>query len=173
MNAMQETPKSEKKGWWASIPTPVKVLGVLASPIVMIGVIALLPSLSEPTLTREDFDAALAKWKEHGPKTYEMTIDFRGYDTQYDYQVEVAEGKIARLVKNGAEIPTGSDDKQWSIDAQMELIAKDLEERIAGANNATLVAEFHPKYGYPVFYQRQEYGSPVNYKYRITSFTPK
>ncbi len=161
------------------ISPPLVIAGLLVLPVLMIGVIALLPRESEPRLTRSEVEAALARWKSEGVDTYGMEIDFYSSTQPVTFKVEVEKGEVVQLTRNDTPVAQRSTWAAWSVNGQFEKIQEDLEKQENDAFNVKqgvdvqLYASFDPRYGYPMRYQRLARGNPDNYRWEVKRFTPQ
>jgi uncharacterized protein DUF6174 len=129
-----------------------------------------------PPMTRADFEAAVARWQQHGPKDYSMTVELGGRQS----------GTMAVTVRNREPISVKRDGvptpertwPYWTIDGLFEIIRQDLEgldqpERAFGVNDVSQLvqqAEFDAELGYPRRYRRAVKTTGDAIEWEITDF---
>jgi hypothetical protein len=130
-----------------------------------------------PTLSREAFTAAVARWKEKNPKHYDMQVVFTGGQTG-TYQVEVRHGEVTRLVRDGQPLNRGAAWKLWTVSGMFEILEADLARmenpaEHPGLGEVQISAEFDGQWGYPRRYRQiQLGGKQATSEWQITQFSP-
>jgi len=137
------------------------------------------PSADEPEVTRDEYNAAVKKWRDADVKNYDIQLYLSGRGNQYsDVIVEVRNGRVERALYNG-KVENKAMQDSWSVENQFRYILEDLDKAedpnkgFAAQKNVriTLHAVFDPKYGYPDYYFRQAHGaSPLHQKWKVQSF---
>lgn len=164
-----------KKGWGPWAAAAGVLLGLATVAVISIRNSSNLP----PRLAREDFDAATARWKSAGLKSYDMDVELSGRQR----------GRIHVEVRNGRPTSMSIDDhvprrrstwETWTVDSMFDFVDAELQGREHPAEffnvsgDATIVqrAAFDAKYGVPSAYQRQILGTPLEISWKVTDFTP-
>ncbi len=183
---LPEPAKSHSPAKPAKAPPRIKPLYVLGAfclaSVVVIG-FQLLTAGSRgegAPLRRDEYDAALKLWEAKRPANYDVDAEFFSNNMPVDIHLEVRGGKIAVMTKNGARVAQESRRAEWSVDRMMQTIGQDLHTQedpnldfdVRAGVRVELKAEFDKEYGYPKLYRRLATGSPINYSYDITRFTP-
>ncbi len=126
-----------------------------------------------PTLTPEDFDAAVQKWRDNKPESYEITVQVTGrqpgtYHVQVRNRVAESASLDARPLRNRRTLGT------WAVNGMFETIRRDL------VNNAKhgyllLRADFDPQLGFPSRYERIEVrtGAHDALQWEVIEFKPE
>ena len=113
-----------------------------------------------PAMTEADLDAAVARWKSHGPSNYEMSIEVSGRQNG-SIHVVVKDGRPESVERNGVLTPERTWN-YWTVEGMFGTIRTDLEgldqpERAFGEKDVSQLvqqAEFDPELGYPRRYRR-------------------
>ncbi len=131
-----------------------------------------------PPLSREAYSAAVARWNAKSVHSYDMQAVFSGGQPG-EYDVEVRDGKVTRLVRDGEPLPDrGVARKYWTIPGMFEILEMDLARLEQSAQNAAgaelrISAEFDEDWGYPRRYRQiQLEGKQVTSEWQITRFSP-
>jgi hypothetical protein len=132
-----------------------------------------------PTLTRSEFDAAVARWSEHGPRDYDMDITVTGNQPGVVH-VEVRDGQPTAMTRDGVSPRQRRTWFPWTVLGQFDTIEFELDAATApqgtfgGQPGSQLVlrAEFDPRYGYPRRYQRIVMGQQMDAGWEVTRFMP-
>lgn len=132
---------------------------------------------SVPILTPDALAAAEKRWAELGPSSYDVDLELQGTQAG-TIQVEVRQGEVTRMIRNGRQPSQRRTWYYWSIPGQFETIAVDLDHAanpeqgfgVPAGSAAVLRAEFDPQYGYPRFYQRILLGTPIHVEWKVTRF---
>ncbi len=132
-----------------------------------------------PELTEASFQAAQRRWDERGPQSYDMDLTIEG-NRPGPVHVEVREGKVTHMTRDGVEPKQRRTWDVWSVPGQFETIGLELDkaadpvEGFAAPAGSRMVqrALFDPQYGYPVKYRRIILGSNLELHWRVTKFVP-
>ena len=151
-------------------------LGLLAALITVVGV-ALVMRRSRPQLTEAVYQAAVERWDKHGPRSYDLDLELSG-NRPGKIHVEVRDGEVVHMTRDGIEPKQRRTWDYWSVPGQLETIGQELDMARDPANsfkskNVTgmvLWAEFDPKYGYPLVYDRVVLGGDFEVHWRVARF---
>jgi hypothetical protein len=132
-----------------------------------------------PRLTREDFEAAQARWKDKAPGSYDLDIVVAG-SRPGTVHVEVRGGAVTAMTRDGVAPSQRRTWDVWTVEGQFDVIALELaaasepEADFGGAKGSQLVlwAIFDPEYGYPRRYRRVIIGSPQEADWETMRFNP-
>jgi hypothetical protein len=130
-----------------------------------------------PRLTREAYEAAAERWDANGPASYDLDLVIEGRRTGLVH-VEVRHGEITRMTRDGLEPRQKRTWYYWSVSGQFDTIEQELHmaespARSFGATGAAEVmmwAEFDPKYGYPLRFDRVVLGADLETHWKVTRF---
>jgi hypothetical protein len=129
-----------------------------------------------PEITIATLDAAEELWNKRGPASYRMGIAVGGRQPG-PVEIEVRDGRITRMTRNGVTPQQERTWEYWTVPAQFETIREDLDsaQREGGfgapAGTKTIIrASFDPNLGYPLRYQRMVLGTDLNLDWTVTSF---
>lgn len=130
-----------------------------------------------PPLSRERFDAALARWQANGPENYDIEISVSGPQAG-TYRAEVRLGEATALFHDGVKLTRQRVFPTWSVPGMFGTIRRDLENvEAVESGTATestpqleLRAQFHSEYGYPEEYHRHQWGTNVDVTWQVTEF---
>jgi hypothetical protein len=132
------------------------------------------PSL--PPLTAPALQAAEARWREHGPASYNLDVSITGRQSG-QFHVEVRDGKVTACTRDGIT-PRPHTWDTWSVDGQFDTLARELEgaadpQKVYGAPAGADVrqgAQFDAEFGYPLRYERHVFGADLPIGWRVTRF---
>lgn len=155
----------------------VAALGGLLGLAATMGVLLLLARGSAPPLTVDALQAAQSRWNAAGIASYNLELELVGSQAG-KIQVEVRDGQVTRMVRNGYQPSQTRTWYYWSVPGQFETIEIDLEaakdpERgfgVAPGTRAVLRGEFDEQLGYPKFYQRILLGTGIHVEWKTTKF---
>lgn len=133
-----------------------------------------------PELTEAALDAAIQRWQENGPDSYDLEIEIEGQRPGI-VTVEVRGGVVTRMTRDGQ---TPSQQRTWSvwavpgmfdtIERELELAADPEGEMNAPKNTRLwLRCQFDAKYGYPAQFHRAVFGGGPEVLWRVTHFEAK
>lgn len=133
-----------------------------------------------PQLTRESFDAAVARWAEHGPDDYDLDVVVQG-NQPGKIHVEVRGGQVTAMTRDGNTPSQRRTWDYWSVPGQFDMIQIELDSQtdprgqFAGTSGQQLVlwADFDPQYGYPRRYHRVLLGAQQDMQWDVIRFEPK
>jgi len=131
-----------------------------------------------PTLTDAALKAAQARWKQHGPHNYTISIELRGAQPGMIH-VEVQNDEVAATTRDNRVPPKWTWDT-WSVPGMFDTLDQDLQiaedpaQQIQASPGTKwqLRCEFDPEFGYPRRYHRLVTGGPEVY-WRVTEFEPR
>ena len=130
-----------------------------------------------PAVTTEDLRAAIARWRAHGPRDYDLVVETSGKQTGR-YEVRVREGQPVAARRNGLDLKR-REASYWTVPSLLDVIQHDLkfvDDPQRGFNappgsTVILRAEFDPELGLPRSYQRSILGQASDdIQWRIAEF---
>jgi Family of unknown function (DUF6174) len=162
-------------------PAPL-MLGVaigLAAAILAVLVYAVATRDAPPRLTEEAYLAAVKRWDAHGPASYDLDLELAG-NRPGKIHVEVRDGQVVHMTRDGVEPGQERTWYYWSVPGQFDTIAQELEmarDPVASfksprATQMVIWAEFDPRYGYPLKYDRTVLGTDYEIHWKVTRFEP-
>ncbi len=159
---------------------PLHILGAVCLVSAAMIVIGTLTRREDPPLTRPDYDAALARWQAKRPASYDLDLYFYSQNAPVDIHLEVRNGQAVALTKNGVRMAQASRREEWTIERLLQQIGDDLRIQedpnldfdVKPGVQVKLQAKFDETFGFPTLYSRLAHGSPVQYSYKVKSFTP-
>jgi hypothetical protein len=151
----------------------------LALVLVVVLVISILRRERVPRLTPEEFEAAAQRWDTNGPASYNLDLELSG-TRPGTIHVEVRDGRAVRMTRDGVEPRQERTWYTWTVPGQFDTIAQELEmaRDPAGsfdspkATQVIIWAEFDPRYGYPLRYDRVVLGADFETHWRTVRFEP-
>jgi hypothetical protein len=154
-------------------------LGLLAGVGLMLVAIAIFRDPT-PELTVADYEAAVRRWDAHGPGSYDLDLDLEG-NRPGKIHVEVRQGKITHMTRDGIEPRQKRTWEYWSVPGQLDTIGQELEKagnpaegfQTPPGSRMVQRAVFDPQYGYPIRYQRIILGSNLEIRWQVTRFVPR
>jgi hypothetical protein len=152
------------------------VLGaILGSAVGLIGVFGAMVYFNRdqlPLMKAADFEAAAARWNEHGPANYDLDLE-GNFDLKGRLRVLVRNRKVTAMTLDGRAEPERLWD-YYSVPGLLGIIRDDLDRNArADAKPENLVvqqAEFDPEFGYPRRYQRSGASAGQGGDWRIVRF---
>lgn len=130
-----------------------------------------------PRLERDTLEAAMARWRERGPASYDLDVVISGRQSG-DFHVEVRAGRVTACSRNGIA-PRPHTWETWTVEGQFDTLQRELDgaadpERIYGAPGAEArqLALFDGELGYPLRYERHVLGADLGIAWRVTRFSP-
>ena len=153
------------------------VLGAAATIAVALAVAVLMLRGSTPPLTRGSFDAALARWGENGPASYDLDL-VQSAGQSGVIHVEVRDGAVTAMTRDGVAPKQRRTWDYWSVPGLSQIIRDDLDKAHPPRKNETpanlvLRAAFDPQYGYPQRYERIDLTARHETRWDVTRFTPR
>lgn len=131
-----------------------------------------------PLLTADSLAAAEARWREAGPKSYQLSVEILGRQPGI-VELTVRDGEVTRMTRDGRAPDQRRTWAAWTVPSQFDMLHLELEhegdsKRFYGApaGQAIVKAEFHPRYGYPIRVRRQVIGANLEMEWRVTRFAP-
>ncbi len=155
------------------------LLGIVVGGIGSVVVLAIRNRDALPMMKANDYRAALARWKEHGPKSYDLDMDV-GMSLNGRMHLEVRDGAVTKLTLDGKPLQPRLGE-YWSINGLFEIIGLDTERNEAAVKNGESLyslpvaqqAKFDPNNGIPLEYRRREESSGQAGQWKIVSFQPR
>lgn len=152
---------------------------VMGAAIALIALLALAIAARQgaaPTVTTEDLRAALARWRQHGPRDYDLAVVVSGAQTGR-YEVRVRDGRPIAAQRDGRELNRRTA-TYWTVPGLFDVIQHDLkyvDDPQRGFNappgsTVILRAEFDPDLGLPRSYQRSILGQASDVQWRVAEF---
>jgi hypothetical protein len=160
-------------------PAPL-VLGVGIGVVVALVAIlayAMLTRHNPPRLTESDFQAAVKRWETSGPASYDLELELTG-NRPGKIHVEVRDGEVVRMTRDGVEPKQQRTWYYWSVPGQFDTIEQELgmardpaaSFKSPQATQMVIWAEFDPKSGYPLKYDRVVLGTDFEIHWKVTRF---
>jgi hypothetical protein len=139
------------------------LMGIGAGLIVMLIVMRQATYDPTPSLSPEQFYAALEYWKAHKIPSYDIEVKVTGPQAA-TYRVEVRDGEAIAARRNGQLLLSQRTFGTWSIPGMFSTISRDVEaiEQAAAEHKQRpliLRAAVNAQYGYPERYRRIDNGS--------------
>ena len=171
-----EPPPAARRGTRARPLLLGMSLGLLAALITVVGV-ALVMRRNRPQLTEAVYQAAVERWDQHGPRSYDLDLELSG-NRSGKIHIEVRAGEVVHMTRDGIEPKQRRTWDYWSVPGQLETIGQELEMARDPANSfkskavtgMVMWAEFDPQYGYPLVYDRVVLGGDFEVHWRFTRF---
>lgn len=172
--------KDSQKNRLHSSRTRPLVLGMALGLIAALAVIAvamIATRRNTPRLTQAAYEAAVERWKKNGPADYELDLDLSG-NRPGSIHVEVRGGEVVHMTRDGVEPQQRRTWDYWSVPGQLETILQELEMardpagsfKMPGVTGMVMWAEFDPKFGYPLSYDRVVLGGDFEVHWKVTRF---
>jgi hypothetical protein len=160
-----------------ALPLMLGIAGGLGIAAVGFLVYAILASDRAPRLTREAYEAAVKRWDEQGPASYNLDLELTG-NRPGVVHVEVRDRQAVRMTRDGVQPRQERTWFYWTVPGQFDTMAEELEmaENPAKAFNSTAAtqmviwAEFDPQLGYPLRYDRVVLGTDFEIHWRVKQF---
>lgn len=132
-----------------------------------------------PLLTAESLAAAESRWREAGPKSYQLSVEIRGRQPGV-VEMTVRDGEVTEMTRDGRAPEQRRTWSAWTVPSQfdmlhLELVHEQNSEQGFGAppgSQAIVKAEFDPRFGYPRRVRRQVLGANLDMEWRVTRFAP-
>lgn len=152
---------------------------VLGTAMVLIALLVLAIAArrgAAPTVTTEALRAAIARWRERGPRNYDLVVVTSGRQTG-SYEVQVRDGQPTAAQRNGRDLKR-REATYWTVPGLLDVIQHDLkyvDDPVRGFNapagsTVILRAEFDPELGLPRTYQRSILGQQSDIEWQLTKF---
>ncbi len=160
-------------------PAPL-ILGIalgLAIVLVIVLVGAILTRDSTPRLTAADYETAVARWDANGPDSYDLDLVLTG-NRPGAIHVEVRDGQVVHMTRDGVEPKQERTWYYWTVPGQFDTIGQELEMardpadsfKSPEATGMVMWAEFDPRFGYPLKYDRVVLGTNFEIHWHVTRF---
>jgi hypothetical protein len=154
--------------------------GILAGALVAIAALLVylrMTSDRAPRLTREAYEAAVARWDAQGPADYNLDIELTGNRPSLIH-VEVRNRQAVHMTRDGVQPRQERTWFYWTVPGQFDTIAEELEMaenpakafNAPGATQVVIWAEFDPRLGYPLRYDRVVLGTDFEIHWKVTRF---
>lgn len=155
-------------------------IGILLGVVVVLMVTAMVLLLRSggtlPILTETRYNEAYERWQSHGPASYDLEVAVGG-DQPGTIKVQVRDGRVTDMTRNGVRPRRKSTWDYWSVPGQFDVIGVDLETAAkAGqpqSSRLVLRARFDPKLGYPAQYQRIDLDTRHEGAWEVTRFVAR
>ena len=118
-------------------------------------------------LTPQDFDAARERWRQQGPRDYDLTIAQTGARAG-TIEVEVRDGEVTAMTVDGTTPSQRRTWYYWSVPGMFDVLERDLEA--AEAEQLLLRADFDPATGYPRRYERAMFRTRQQTQWEVVRF---
>ena len=130
-------------------------------------------------LTRADWDAARARWRNASIRGYIIEIETRGLRPAL-HRVVVAQGKVVERTTDG-ELAPARVHGTWSVDGMFDTLDMELRNRanpkipygVDSADQVVTRVVFDKKYGFPRSYLRHVLGRTGSIEWVVKSFEPR
>jgi hypothetical protein len=130
-----------------------------------------------PTVTAADLRAALARWRQQGPRDYDLVVVVSGAQTGR-YEIQVRDGQPIAANREGRPLNRRTA-SYWTVPGLFDVIQHDLkyvDDPVRGFNApagsaVVLRAEFDAELGFPRRYQRSILGQSSDIDWRVTEFS--
>lgn len=148
---------------------------VLALGVMLVLAIAARRSAA-PSVTSEALRAAIARWRQHGPRDYDMVVEVSGAQTGR-YEVRVRDGGPIAGNRDGRPLNRRTA-TYWTVPGLFDVIQHDLKYvddpqrgfNAPAGSTVILRAEFDPELGLPRTYQRSILGQSWDIEWQVTEF---
>jgi hypothetical protein len=148
--------------------------GVSVAAVVTLAGLFFLARGTTPQVTEESLAAAMARWDEHGPRSYRLELLVSG-SRGGPVLVEVRDGEAVSLTRDG-RTPARHTWEYWTVPGQFEAIELELTGDpqamfgVPSRSDVILRAEFDPQLGYPRKYQRHVLGKSLEIGWEAVRF---
>lgn len=130
-----------------------------------------------PPLTAEALQAAHERWRERGPKHYQMNVSVTGSQAER-YRVEVREGSPVEVTRNEGLPVKRATWSYWTVDGLLGVLDHDLrfvEDPVRGfgarpGSAVVLRARFDDETGVPLDYERVILSPASQMRWTVTDF---
>jgi hypothetical protein len=130
-----------------------------------------------PLLTEQSLAAAQERWDQSGVKSYMMDIEISGQRAG-DVHVEVRNGVVTKLARDGRAPRERRTWDVWSVPGQFDMLERGLkiaadpagELQAPRAAQVVVRASFHPQLGYPIAFSQVMLGGGPEFGWRIVRF---
>lgn len=172
---MPEPPRSLRDRHPLAFGAAVGLGGVSIVAIVLFIVIAAVRR--QPQLTSAVYEAAAARWDANGPASYDLDLELTGRRPG-KIHVEVRDGEITHMVRDGVEPKQKRTWYYWSVPGQFDTIEQELEMAkdpvvsygAPSAESVVLWAKFDPQFGFPRQFDRIVMGADLEIHWKVTHF---
>jgi hypothetical protein len=130
-------------------------------------------------LTAGGLDAAEARWREAGPRDYDLAVSVRGAQSG-EHRIEVRGGRVVAMTTGGAPV----DPRvwpYWSVEGLFRFLRDELGARdrareahdAEGSAQVVLRVAFDGKLGYPRRFLRHVLGGRPGIEWEVTGLVPR
>jgi hypothetical protein len=130
---------------------------------------------SMPLVTEEAYEQASARWDAEGPQSYRLELVVEG-DQSGRVLLEVEQGRVTSMLRDGVAPRDRRTWDAWSVPGQFDWIQQDMDRsKLAvkeGRTGLQLLAEFDPRWGFPVRYRRFDLDSGHFVGWEVVRFEP-
>jgi hypothetical protein len=128
-----------------------------------------------PELTRESLQAAQQRWRQNGPKNYDLDVVLSGSQSG-QIHVEVRNGEITGMTRNGMTPKQRRTWDYWTVPGQFDTIGQEMEMANDPAHGfpappgskVLQKAQFDTGDGHPVRYHRVVLGTQLEIRWEVT-----
>lgn len=129
-----------------------------------------------PTVTSGALRAAMARWRQHGPRDYDLVVEVSGAQTGR-YEVRVRDGRPIAGNRDGRDLNRRTA-TYWTVPGLLDVIQHDLKYvddpqrgfNAPAGSTVILRADFDPELGLPRTYQRSILGMSSDIEWQVTEF---
>ncbi len=176
-------PQKKMRGGWRShslfLGTALGLVATMVAVLVASILVSMVARHHIPRLTRADYDAAVRRWEEHGPKDYDLDLELAG-NRPGKIHVEVRQRQVVHMTRDGFEPTQKRTWDYWSVPGQFDTLEEEMHMaenpaasfQARGASQMVMWAEFDPDWGYPRKYDRVVLGADYEVHWTITRFQP-
>lgn len=153
------------------------VVGFAVAVVALGAVLIFTRAAKAPRLSEADYRAALERWEQHGPKSYDLDLELSG-NRPGTVHVEVRDGEVTHMMRDGVEPTQRRTWYYWSVLGMFDTIGEELEMardpavsfHNPAASQMVMWAEFDAALGYPRRYDRVVLGADFEVHWRVTHF---
>lgn len=148
-----------------SAPSPARsrilvlLLTAALGAAIVVAAVLLITRDRTPILTQEKLEEARARWREAGPRDYDLRLLKRADRLEpEEFDIEVRDRRVTSLERNGTPLPTQRK-SAYSIDGLFDIMQRELEmaaetNPTEGARSRALLrARFDDRRGIPVVFK--------------------
>ena len=154
-------------------------LGTLVALLVGVTTLIVMVRDTTPDLTDEALQAAIRRWKEDGPASYNLDLAVGGARSG-TVHLEVRDGQVTAFTRDGQTPERRHTWDAWTVPSQFDTIHREQdlaadpsgEMGVPKGTRLLLKAEFHPRWGYPLRYRRLVLGRGPDVSWDVTRFEP-
>jgi hypothetical protein len=146
---------------------------VTAGFLLVVGVLVFRQTV--PRLSQPEFDAAVKRWKQRGPASYDCDIVILG-NRPGSVQMQVRGGQATSMVRDGLTPKARRTWDAWTVEGMFDTIERELEiardpkQTVGGSSPPVLYAKFDDRLGYPAIFRRSVPGAQQDMAWEVTRF---